>query len=295
MPFPSPEDLDPGIEFASPALATGFFTPEPPAEALSPSQNKTKPQTREPKAQRGEEGAQPPAGAIQSGRCRDRDGHRWAFKSSPVTLRPCSPQCDPATTANAGSSFSGGHLQLAECCHETEGTSLQSHGAGTCLGAMLVMARPGAPPSWRRRTRAPTPLGTAAPHRPRAACSHAHCPDSAGQTQGTEEDPRCLHCRLLTQAALEDRPGVGVGASAAVSQDWQIAMQKEHLPSSQTEKAMRTIFILEKNKTWDEPQQRAKPRTPGGSEGQRGCARGLGTAPLGHSTDPGPSDPHPAW
>ena len=144
LPFPSPEDLDPGIKFASPALATGFFTPEPPAEALSPSQNKTKPQTREPKAQRGEEDAQPPAGAIQSGRCRDRDGHRWAFKSSPVTLRPCSPQRDPAATANAGSSFSGGHLQLAECCHATEGTSLQSHGAGTCLGAVLVMARPGA-------------------------------------------------------------------------------------------------------------------------------------------------------
>lgn len=33
--------------------------------------------------------------------------------------------------------------------------------------------------------------------------------DSAGQTQGTEEDPWCLHCRQLTQAALEDGPGVG--------------------------------------------------------------------------------------
>ena len=72
-------------------------------------------------------------------------------------------------------------------------------------------------------------------------------------------------------------------------------MQKEHLPSSQTEMPMRTIFILEKKKTWDEPQQRARPRTPGDSEGQHGCAGGLGTAPLGHSTDPGPSNPYPAW
>ena len=33
--------------------------------------------------------------------------------------------------------------------------------------------------------------------------------DSAGQTQGMEEDPWCLPCRPLTQAALEDGPGVG--------------------------------------------------------------------------------------
>lgn len=58
---------------------------------------------------------------------------------------------------------------------------------------------------------------------------------------------------------------------------------------------MRTIFILEKKQNWDEPQQRARRRTPGSSEGQHGCARGLGTTPLGHSTDPEPSDPHPAW
>lgn len=45
--------------------------------------------------------------------------------------------------ANAGSSFSAGCLQLAECCHEMEGTSLQSHGAGTFLGAALVMVRSG--------------------------------------------------------------------------------------------------------------------------------------------------------
>ena len=35
LPFPSPGDLpDPGIEPASPALAGGLFTTEPPQEAL---------------------------------------------------------------------------------------------------------------------------------------------------------------------------------------------------------------------------------------------------------------------
>jgi len=33
LPFPSPGHLpDPGIEFASPALAGGFFTAEPPGK-----------------------------------------------------------------------------------------------------------------------------------------------------------------------------------------------------------------------------------------------------------------------
>ena len=33
LPFPSPEDLpNPGIELASPALAGGFFTTEPPGK-----------------------------------------------------------------------------------------------------------------------------------------------------------------------------------------------------------------------------------------------------------------------
>ena len=33
MPFPSPGDLpDPGMELASPALAGGFFTTEPPGK-----------------------------------------------------------------------------------------------------------------------------------------------------------------------------------------------------------------------------------------------------------------------
>ena len=36
MPFPPPEDLpNPGIEPASPALAAGFFTTEPPRKAPS--------------------------------------------------------------------------------------------------------------------------------------------------------------------------------------------------------------------------------------------------------------------
>ena len=35
LPFPSPGDLpDPGIELASPALAGGFFTTEPPGKSL---------------------------------------------------------------------------------------------------------------------------------------------------------------------------------------------------------------------------------------------------------------------
>ena len=38
LPFPSPGDLpDPRVEARSPALASGFFTPEPPGKALSPS------------------------------------------------------------------------------------------------------------------------------------------------------------------------------------------------------------------------------------------------------------------
>ena len=38
VPFPSPGDLpDPGIEPASPVLAGGFFTPEPPGKPVLPT------------------------------------------------------------------------------------------------------------------------------------------------------------------------------------------------------------------------------------------------------------------
>lgn len=56
-------------------------------------------------------------------------------------------------------------------------------------------------------------------------------------------------------------------ASAFALQHYKISTPKKHVLSLQIEKSMRTIFILEKNKTRAEPSQLCKPKDPCSPEG----------------------------
>lgn len=93
----------------------------------------------------------------------------------------------------------------------------------------------------------------------------------------------------LTQAALEDGPGGGFLFCCCFS----------GLANNDVKRAS-AIFTnrnsnedylhFGKKQNWDEPQQRARRRTPGALKSAWLCTWAWGP-PLGHSTDPEPSDP----
>ena len=140
-----------------------------------------------------------------------------AVKASPVILRPCTPRSDAHCHApTLAPPVSGGLLQLAARCHGTHrdkraeprgrDPARSSGGNGETRRHCPTGARgPEHLPSWgAHRLHADTD---------RAACTcspgvyRMQNMHSAGQTQGTEEYPQCLHCRPLTQAASGRRAG----------------------------------------------------------------------------------------